>query len=651
MLALVAIAVVVLPKTAMAGNWSAKNAVELIGAINAANQAGGANTIALAPAMTFTLTAVNNTADGPTGLPVVAANNKLTVLGNGATITRSTARGTPAFRLFDVATGAALTLQNVTLANGLVVGDIGMDASGGAILVAADASLKVKCSVFIVNQVVGGDGAGGLGGRGFGGAIRSDGIASFDSVVFRGNQATGGATTSPEEVFGGNSLGGAVSSGNEGNLTVKNCWFTGNKATGGFRHYPNPLYNVGGGGALDNWGIALITDSVFTDNQAIGAAAEPGVEGGYGMGGALKTGSVWALNPVCTIRHCTFSHNRAIGADAATANDNFGGTGIGGALHTGFAQISSVTTITDCTFNDNEAISGIGGCGQGAGGAINQEQPLTPGNQSLLTIVNTVFAANKAIGKGGGSGIAGAILNNDWSGDDGFAGTLVISNSLFVSNVAMGSPGGENVDYESFAAGGALYILGNTAIHSSTFLNNRAIGGAWSPAAPADYTIASLGGGLASFLGTLDIRDSYFIGNQVSGGNASLDGPAAPALGGGIFVVNDMTANIVNTLLSNNTAAGGAGSGSIPGAEGIGGGLAVGFAPFNPDLTPGTTAILTGTTISHNQAIGGANGGTGMGGGYAVGIGVLFGWPDTSTVTLNGRSVVNHNQPDNAFHF
>jgi hypothetical protein len=55
--------------------------------------------------------------------------------------------------------------------------------------------------------------------------------------------------------------------------------------------------------------------------------------------------------------------------------------------------------------------------------------------------------------------------------------------------------------------------------------------------------------------------------------------------------------------------------------------------------------------ISRNEAIGSAGGGQGLGGGYAVGIGTLFGLPDTSTVTLNGGSVVKGNQPDNAFHF
>jgi hypothetical protein len=654
MLALAALAVVFFSWTAVAGNWSAKNVSDLIAAINAANAAGGNNTIILAPGKTFTLTAVDNTADGPNGLPVIAANNKLTIRGNGDTIARSKAAITPAFRLFDVASGASLTLDGLTLANGLVIGDTGMDANGGAILNAAGATLTVKCSILLNNQVVGGDGAGGLGGQGFGGAIRSEGIANLDGVVFRGNQATGGATTSAEGEFAGIGFGGAVSSGNDGNLTVKYCWFTGNKATGGFRHDPNPLYNVGGGGALDNWGAALITDSMFTDNQAIGAAAEPGVQGGFGIGGALSTGTPWALNPVCTIRRCTFSHNRAVGADATGGTGNVGGAGIGGALHTGFALMSSVTTIVHCTFNDNEAIGGTGGLGWGEGGVINQEQPLIPGNQSLLTIVNSTFTDNKAIGKGiGGPAAAGAILNNDWGTENGSGAILVISNSWFVGNAALASSGGDNINNTSIAMGGAVDTSGNAIIRNSTFLNNRAVGGAYSPAASAGYFTTSFGGGLSSRIGTLDIRDSRFVGNQVIGADANLGGPAGSAGGGGIVVYSGMTASIVNSLLYNNTAVGGAGSAGIPGGAGIGGGLAVGFypSPANPFPFTGSTVTLTGTTISRNQAIGGSSGGTSMGGGYAVGWGILFGFPDTSTVTLTGGSVVTNNTPDDVFQF
>ena len=50
---------------------------------------------------------------------MIAANDNLTIVGNGDTIERSTAAGTAAFRLFDVAPQASLTLQNLTLQGGL----------------------------------------------------------------------------------------------------------------------------------------------------------------------------------------------------------------------------------------------------------------------------------------------------------------------------------------------------------------------------------------------------------------------------------------------------------------------------------------------------------------------------------------------------
>src|SRR6516164_7949670 len=89
--------------------------------LNAANAAGGANTITLVAGTTFTLTAVNNTTDGATGLPVIAANDNLSIVGNGDVIQRSTASGTPTFRLFDVASGASLALTNLTLQGGVAV--------------------------------------------------------------------------------------------------------------------------------------------------------------------------------------------------------------------------------------------------------------------------------------------------------------------------------------------------------------------------------------------------------------------------------------------------------------------------------------------------------------------------------------------------
>src|SRR5262249_21081688 len=99
----------------------------LVDAINADNAVPGAHLIELAPGTAFTLTALYNTTGSATGLPAIAAGDNLTIVGNLDTIERSTAVGTPAFRLFEVAAGASLALTDLTLQGGLVYG------SGGAI--------------------------------------------------------------------------------------------------------------------------------------------------------------------------------------------------------------------------------------------------------------------------------------------------------------------------------------------------------------------------------------------------------------------------------------------------------------------------------------------------------------------------------------
>src|SRR5690606_17216534 len=65
--------------------------------------------------------------NGDNGLPLIA--KAVRIEGNGATIERSDAEDTPAFRFFEVADGGSLTLDGVTLANGAV----GAGQDGGAI--------------------------------------------------------------------------------------------------------------------------------------------------------------------------------------------------------------------------------------------------------------------------------------------------------------------------------------------------------------------------------------------------------------------------------------------------------------------------------------------------------------------------------------
>ena len=80
-----------LEERALLSSYSAATASDLIADINAANKAGGTNTITLAAPTSnpYVLTTVDNPTNGLTGLPVISGANKpdnLTIIGNGDTI-------------------------------------------------------------------------------------------------------------------------------------------------------------------------------------------------------------------------------------------------------------------------------------------------------------------------------------------------------------------------------------------------------------------------------------------------------------------------------------------------------------------------------------------------------------------------------------
>jgi hypothetical protein len=88
----------------------------LIEAIKTANANGDANTITL-EAGTYTLTAIDNDTNGPTGLPSITAG--LTITGAGAdTAMIERAAGAPPFHLLHVAATGVLTLEGLTLRGG-----------------------------------------------------------------------------------------------------------------------------------------------------------------------------------------------------------------------------------------------------------------------------------------------------------------------------------------------------------------------------------------------------------------------------------------------------------------------------------------------------------------------------------------------------
>ncbi len=129
----------------------ASDVLSLISAIFAANTNPDLDTLCLATGSTYTLTTVNNTTSGANGLPPITS--PLTIVGNGATITRDPAA--PAFRLLFVDDTGDLTLQDVTLTRGLASGVEPGDDGGG---VYNDRTLTVLDST-IANNTANSDGA------------------------------------------------------------------------------------------------------------------------------------------------------------------------------------------------------------------------------------------------------------------------------------------------------------------------------------------------------------------------------------------------------------------------------------------------------------------------------------------------------------
>lgn len=186
------------------------NVSALITAINTANTNNQDDTINLASNGSYVLTTVQDTGLGTTGLPVLLADypsrtdGKITINGNGATISRSTAGGTPEFRLLRLANygtnGSLITINNLNFTNGRLTNN-----GGGA--------LYVNGYLLLNNCTVTGNVA--QRGAGIENAIRE---ITVQNCTFSANQAVSG-------------LGGGIYN-QGGELTLINSTLAGNTSTG-----------------------------------------------------------------------------------------------------------------------------------------------------------------------------------------------------------------------------------------------------------------------------------------------------------------------------------------------------------------------------------------------------------------------------------
>jgi hypothetical protein len=314
--------------------FTAASVSDLVADINAANKAAGPNTIALVAGKTFSLAAVNNTTDGATGLPFITANDNLTIVGNGDTIERSTAKGTPAFRIFDVAGGASLTLANLTVQGGLASGGTATEAGGG---IYNQGALTLS-GVTIQNNTAQGGGPYG-GGAAAGGGIYSSGSLTLEGGTTVRNNLALGANGLPGGYSGGSGLGGGVYVAS-GPATLANVSLTSNTAQGGnggqgyasgWERYKVPGFGGSGGGGLGGGlyvaggavtltGITISSNTAQGGNGGKGSAAAYNGQDGVGKGGGLYIASLATVGlDAFTVAHINHNH-------ASTSNDDIYGS-------------------------------------------------------------------------------------------------------------------------------------------------------------------------------------------------------------------------------------------------------------------------------------------------------------------------------------
>jgi hypothetical protein len=276
---------------------TASTVSQLIADINYANQAGGAVTINLAPGATFDLKSANNSTDGDNGFPIIGATKPvaLTIIGNGDTIKRTDLRDRyyivkNPFRLFEVAPGASLTLDRVTVKGGsegavlnhgilnIINGSILSENSGGSggAIYNSRGTVTVSDSTLSRNNSSGGGGI-----YNNGGTVTIRHSAFSNGALYYGGSIynNGGTVTVSDSVVFGNSAryGGGIYN-NGGTITIKDSAVNNNSAN----HYDYPWAGGYGGGIYNSAGMVVINHCTLTGNTA-----DPGFENWFVVGGGI----------------------------------------------------------------------------------------------------------------------------------------------------------------------------------------------------------------------------------------------------------------------------------------------------------------------------------------------------------------------------
>jgi hypothetical protein len=486
-----------------------------------------------------------------------------------------TINGNHAGRVFDISNNATVTIDQLTITGGQVVG-----ANGGGVLNEMGCTLSMDHVVMTNNQSLA-DGMGETGGNG--GGIENDGSLTVSNSAFSKNVA---ALSS----LGVGSNGGAIDS-NGPTLTVTDCTFTANQAAG-----IGTGQGSGDGGAINNWASTVtITNSNFMGNLALGRTDNGGAISNEGNGPNISV----------AIRNSTFTSNQCIGSDGANDITYLsGGEALGGAIDNVGSMIITTSTFTrnlakggDNGDNSSDGVDGGGFVGVAAGGGV------CAFFGSTTTLTNCAFIQNQAIG---GNSALGAGADAIGGGLAATFATTTLTNVDFFGNQAKGGVGGLNSVGGTGSGGGFYNGINSTAtVSDGIYFGNQAVGGAGGRGAPGGDgnggAIANGGGfglivsgliGSGPDTSSLSLDESLLLSNLARGGAGGAGANGGDGFGGGAFIGTSTTLGGAQSFMIGNTANGGSGGGGGESGLGEGGGA----------YTIGTFTDDASTVIEGNRA-------------------------------------------------
>jgi hypothetical protein len=348
----------------------------------------------------------------------VAGTVSLNAGGNAVTIAGTNQYGVQTVQLFDVTSGANLSLNGLKLAGGGAIGSAGAVGATG--------------------------GQGALGTMGTPGASQSNPNGQPGTPGDPGNPGDPGDPGDQAE-------GGAIFEAAGATVTLNGDTLINNVALGGKGGAGGPGGNGGGGGSGgDSWtgtdgnGNSICAgDGGNGANGGIGGAGGAGGDGGPGEGGAVYV----SANATLTVQNTTFTNNLAQGGAGGTG----GNGGLGGSGAAGGGGCATLVSIPPDGEPGNGATGGTGGPGGatavGEGGAIY--------NAGMLSLSEAAFSGNSVLNAGGnaGTGGTGGYIVCGANEVGGNPPPVYVCDKAEPGNGGDGGDGGAGADAE----GGAVY--------------------------------------------------------------------------------------------------------------------------------------------------------------------------------------------------